>query len=272
MERKMENFICMTCGVQYGESEAAPEHCLICEDERQYIGLKGQRWTTISEMQKSYQNRIEEVDQNIIGIGTTPGFAIGQRALLVQTPNGNVLWDCVSLLDGATVEAIRARGGISVIAVSHPHTVGSLVEWSHAFGNVPIYWHADNREWVMRPDSAFVFWEGETCQLMDGLTLVRCGGHFPGSDVLHWSEGADGLGALLTGDTMQVAQDRRFVSFMYSYPNMIPLNASAVKHILEAVEPLAFDRIYGGWWDLIVSSDAKAAVKRSAERYIKAIS
>lgn len=268
----MENFICMTCGVQHGESEAQPEHCLICEDERQYIGKDGQRWTTISELQKSYQNRIEDIDPNITGIGTTPGFAIGQRGLLVQTPNGNVLWDCVSLIDDATVEAIRARGGIRAIAVSHPHTVGSLVEYSHAFGKVPIYWHADNREWVMRPDPAFEFWEGETCELMDGLTLIRCGGHFPGSTVLHWSAGAEGRGALLTGDTMQVAQDRHFVSFMYSYPNMIPLNAKTVQHIVDSVEPYEFDRIYGGWWDSIVKSDAKTVVKRSAERYIRAIS
>src|SRR6185503_13262210 len=215
------------------------------------------------------QNRIEDVDPDITGIGSTPGFAIGQRALLVQTPDGNVLWDCCSLIDDATIEAIKSRGGISAIAVSHPHTIGSLVEYSHAFGNAPIYWHIDNREWAMRPDSAFVFWEGETCQIIDGLTLVRCGGHFPGSDVLHWSAGAEGRGALLTGDTMQVAQDRRYVSFMYSYPNMIPLNASAVKRIVNAVEPLAFDRLYGGWWDLVVGSDAKAAVKRSVERYIK---
>ena len=267
----MENFICRTCGVQYGESETQPEHCLICEDERQYIGKDGQRWITLAEMQKSYQNRIEEIDPHITGIGTTPGFAIGQRALLVQTPNGNVLWDSVSLIDEATVEAIRARGGIRAIAVSHPHTVGSLVEYSHAFGNVPIYWHADNREWAMRPDPAFVFWEGETRQLMEGLTLIRCGGHFTGSDVLHWSAGAQGKGALLTGDTMQVAQDRRYVSFMYSYPNMIPLNARAVEHIVDSVEPYEFDRIYGGWWDSIVKSDAKAAAKRSAERYIRAI-
>ena len=169
------------------------------------------------------------------------------------------------------METIRSLGGIRAIAVSHPHTVGSLVEWSHAFDNAPIYWHADNREWVMRPDPAFVFWEGETCQLMDGLTLIRCGGHFPGSDVLHWSAGAEGRGALLTGDTLQVAQDRRFVSFMYSYPNMIPLNAKKVEHIVESVESYEFDRIYGGWWDLIVKNDAKAAVKRSAERYIQAI-
>ena len=267
----MESYICATCGVQHAESNAPPEHCPICKDERQYIGKDGQRWTTLAELRAGYQNRIEEVDPNVTGIGTTPSFAIGQRALLVQTPEGNVLWDCISLLDETTVQAIRSRGGIRAIAVSHPHTVGSLVEWSHAFDHAPIYWHADNREWVMRPDPAFEFWDGETCDLMDGLTLVRCGGHFPGSAVLHWAAGAERRGALLTGDTMYVAQDRRFVSFMYSYPNLIPLNAKAVEHIVESVEPYAFDRIYGGWWDAIVKQDAKAAVKRSAERYIQAI-
>ena len=268
----MPNFICMTCGVQHAASETPPEHCPICEDERQYIGLKGQRWTTITDLQKEYHNRIEEIDPDITGIGSVPGFAIGQRALLVRTPNGNVLWDCNSLIDEATVDAIRGLGGIQAIAVSHPHTVGSLVEYSQAFGNAPIYWHADNRQWVMRPDPAFVFWEGETCQILEGLTLVRCSGPFTGSDVLHWAAGAEGRGAILTGDTMQVAQDRRYVSFMYSYPNMIPLNAKKVQHIVDRVEPLAFDRLYGGWWDLVIRSNAKAAVKRSAERYIKAIS
>jgi glyoxylase-like metal-dependent hydrolase (beta-lactamase superfamily II) len=266
----MPNFICATCGVQHGETDAAPEHCPICEDERQYIAHNGQRWTTISELQKDHHNRIETIEPNLTGIGTVPSFAIGQRALLVQTPNGNVLWDCISLLDDTTVEAVNALGGISAIAVSHPHTVGSLVEWSHAFGNAPIYWHADNRQWVMRPDPAFEFWDGETCEIMDGITLVRCGGHFEGSTVLHWSQGSEGRGALLTGDTMQVAQDRRYVSFMYSYPNMIPLNKRAVERIVEAVEPFEFERIYGGWWDTHVS-DAKSALKRSAERYIRAI-
>lgn len=88
---------------------------------------------------------------------------------------------------------------------------------------------------------------------------------------MHWPQGADGRGALLTGDTLQLAQDRRYVSFMYSYPNMIPLNARAVEHIVQAVEPFEFDRIYGGWWDSIMPTDARSAVKRSAERYIKAI-
>ena len=121
----MANYICATCGVQYADAEtdAPPEHCLICEDERQYIGLKGQRWVTMPELQKEHHNRIEDVDLNLTGIGTVPGFAIGQRALLVQTPNGNVLWDCISLLNDSTVGAVRALGGISAIAVSHPHTV-----------------------------------------------------------------------------------------------------------------------------------------------------
>src|SRR5215208_1739853 len=166
MERNMENFICLTCGVQHGESDAPPQHCPICEDERQYIGKDGQRWTTVAEMQTKYQNRIENVDPNLTGIGTTPIFAIGQRGLLVQTPKGNVLWDCVSLIDDATLAVIRGRGGIHAIAVSHPHTVGSLVEYSHVFDNAPLYWHADNREWVMRPDPAFVFWEGEVCHIL----------------------------------------------------------------------------------------------------------
>lgn len=266
----MTNYICATCGVQHAETDPPPEHCPICEDERQYIGHNGQRWTTIPELQKDRYNRIEEVAPNLTGIGTVPAFAIGQRTLLVRTPKGNVLWDCISLLDNATVAAVHALGGISAIAVSHPHTVGSLVEWSHAFGNVPIHWHADNRQWVMRPDPAFVFWEGEVKSIMDGLTLIRCGGHFEGSAVLHWAQGADGRGALLTGDTMQVAQDRRYVSFMYSYPNMIPLNQRGIERIVNAVEPFEFEHLYGGWWDYLVL-DAKSAVKRSAERYIKAI-
>jgi len=268
----MAGYICVTCGVQYGETEAPPEHCIICEDERQYIGKKGQRWTTPSAMREGYRNHIEAIAPGITGISTEPSFAIGQRALLVQTPKGNVLWDCVSLLDDATLEAVRALGGVSAIAVSHPHLVGAVVDWSRAFDHAPIYWHADNREWATRPDPAYMFWEGKTCALLDGLTLIRCGGHFPGSDVLHWAAGAEGRGALLTGDTIQVAKDSRYVSFMYSYPNMIPLNARTVEHIVEAIEPFDFDRIYGGWWDSIVESDAKAAVRRSAERYVRAIS
>lgn len=267
----MQNWICATCGVQFDASDTPPTNCPICDDARQYVGPNGQHWTTVEQLRRTHHNRVETVEPNLVGIGTEPGFAIGQRALLVQTLQGNLLWDCTPFFDAPLLELIRALGGIRWIAVSHPHLVSTCVEWSRAFDDAPIYWHADNAEWVMRHDGNYVLWKNETCELAPGLTLIRCGGHFPGSDVLHWANGAEGRGVLLAGDTVQVASDRRYVSFMYSYPNMIPLNARSVQHIVDSLEPFAFDRIYGGWWHSIVASDAKNAVKHSAERYIKSI-
>jgi glyoxylase-like metal-dependent hydrolase (beta-lactamase superfamily II) len=145
-----------------------------------------------------------------------------------------------------------------------------MVEWSRAF-DAPVYLHAADREWVMRPDPAIIFWEGETQTLVEDLTLVRCGGHFPGGTVLHWPDGAEGRGVLLTGDIINVVQDRRFVSFMYSFPNLIPLSPGAVRRVVAAVEPFAYDRIYSAWWEKVLDRDGKAAVHRSAERYIAAI-
>lgn len=103
------------------------------------------------------------------------------------------------------------------------------------------------------------------------MTLVRSGGHFVGSTALHWS-GEDGRGVLMTGDTIMVVPDTRWVSFMYSYPNLIPLPAREVERIVGTVEPFAYDRIYAGWWDRVMAHDAKARVRASAERYVKAIS
>jgi glyoxylase-like metal-dependent hydrolase (beta-lactamase superfamily II) len=270
MGNTLTHFICVTCGTQFAETEREPERCPICEDERQYIGHSGQRWTTLAALRRDYHNVIKPAEPGLIGIGTSPPFAIAPRALLVQTPGGNVLWDCISLLDDPTIAAVRALGGISAIAISHPHLYASMVEWAHAF-DAPIYLHSAEREWVLRPDPAVRFWEGETHPLGDGLTLIRCGGHFQGSQVLHWAGGADGMGALLTGDTIYAVSDRRWVSFMYSYPNLIPLPAATVRRIADAVAPFPFDRLYSSTWDRFVADDARAAVERSAQRYIKAI-
>ena len=266
----MPLFICTACGTQHGESGTEPSSCRICDDERQYVPPSGQSWTTLDRLRRSNRNSWRQEEPGLIGVGMEPHFAIGQRALLVRTPHGNLLWDCVSLLDEATVELVRGLGGLAAIAISHPHYYTTMVEWSRAFGDVPIHLHAADRDWVMRPDPAVRFWEGERKQLWDGLTLVRCGGHFAGAQALHWRDGGAGKGALLSGDVLQVAPDRRFVSFMRSYPNMIPLSAPAVRRIAEAVEPFAFDRIYGAFWHSI-TPDGKEAVRRSAERYIRAL-
>ena len=267
----MENFICKTCGTQYPQSDSPPAHCLICEDGRQYVGMDGQQWTTLDELRSRYRNQIKVEEPNLIGIGAEPGFAIGQRALLIQSPNGNVLWDCLAVISEQMVNAVKGMGGISAIAISHPHFYTTMVEWSRAFEEAPIHLHAANREWVMRPDPAIHFWEGETLPLQEGITLIRCGGHFPGSTVLHWAAGAQGRGVLLTGDTINVVPDRRYVSFMYSFPNLVPLNAAAVRKVVQSVEALPYDRLYGGWFDKVVLTGAKESVSRSVERYIQAI-
>jgi hypothetical protein len=266
----MENFICVQCGTQFAETPAAPSRCPICEDERQFVRHEGQAWTTLEKLRADHHNRLQDEAPQLLGIGTQPQFAIGQRALLLQSPGGNLLWDCITLLDEKTVAEVEARGGIRAIAISHPHFYSSMIEWAEHF-DAQIFLHAADREWVMRKSPRIQFWEEKTSPLWDGLTLIHCGGHFEGSAVLHWPAGANGKGALLTGDTIQVVQDRRYVSFMRSYPNLIPLGQAAISRILNAVEPHAFDHIYGAWWGANVRSDAKDVVTRSAERYLRAI-
>lgn len=266
----MPNYLCVTCGTQYPETPQPPAHCPICEDERQYVNPNGQTWTTLDELRQQYHNVIEPVEPGLYRIKSEPKVGIGQYAFLVQTPDGNVLWDCLSLLDDATIQTVQRLGGIAAIAISHPHFHSSLVEWSRAFSNARVYVHVDNQPWVMRPDPAIVFWEGESQALMDTVTLIHCGGHFDGSAVLHWRTGAEGRGLLLTSDTIDIVADTRYMSFMYSYPNLIPLPASKVRRIVRAVEPFEFDRMYEGFGAVTVNG-AKAGLHLSAERYIRAI-
>lgn len=267
----MPCFICITCGVQYANSDEPPDHCAVCEDERQFVGWGGQLWTTLEELREGHENTFLQEEPGLVSIATKPFFGIGQRALLVVSESGSVLWDCTVLCREA-VDRIEALGGITAIAISHPHFYSMVVEWSAALGDVPVYLHADDSEWVQRPDSRIVAWEGEALRIATGITLVRCGGHFAGGSVLHWKAGAGGRGALLTGDIIQVVQDRRWVSFMYSYPNLIPQSAASVQRVSAAVEPYEFERIYGAWPGRMILEDAKGAVKRSAERYVRTIS
>ncbi len=267
----MDFWICTTCGTQFAQSQTPPEKCPICRDQRQYVGYQGQQWTTLASLHEDgFRNTVKEHEAHLFGIGTTPSFAIGQRALLVQTKQGNVLWDCISLLDDDTVSAIQQQGGLKAIAISHPHFYTTMVEWANRF-DVPIYLHEADREWVMRPSERITFWSGETHSLMDDISLIRLGGHFPGSTVLHWANDANGQGLLLTGDTIQVAADRGWVSFMYSYPNLIPLPAAQISRMRDAIVPYRFERLYGMRFDSIVSADAKNVVTRSADRYIRAL-
>jgi hypothetical protein len=254
-------FICVTCGTQYPPSAEPPNGCPICLDERQYVGHEGQRWTTPEELRRGHSVRVEVVEPELVGVGMEPSFAIGQRALHVE----GLLWDCIPLVD------VAALGGeVDTIAISHPHYYSAMVEWADAL-DARVLLHEADRRWVMRPSSRVELWSGERLEVSPALELHRLGGHFPGGTVCLWRGGAGGRGALLSGDIVQVVSDRDWVSFMWSYPNLIPLPAADVERIAARVAELEFDRIYGAWWDRVVADGAKEKVARSAARYVDAL-
>ncbi|HUA46534.1 MAG TPA: hypothetical protein VMA77_14985 [Solirubrobacteraceae bacterium] len=264
-------WICPACGANYPPSPEPPARCPLCEDERQWVPPTGQEWKTMDELMRvGYHTELREAEPNLIGIGMHPGgVGVGQRGLLVSTPEGNLLWDPPAFIDQAAIDAVREAGGLVAVSSSHPHMYGAIVEWSHALDAEILLPEAD-RHWLMRPDPAVRLWSGAS-QPLPGVTLVQCGGHFPGSAVLHWSAGADGGGALFVGDTLFVTPGADRVSFIWSAPNRLPLPERAVRGLVAALSPYRYECIYGGWWSPVIRDDAKRIVERSAERYIELI-
>ncbi|MCY7816959.1 hypothetical protein [Bacillus haynesii] len=267
----MNNYICTTCGVQYDAAPKEPAECIICNEERQYVSLSGQAWTTLEEMKQSgrFQNEITFEEVRLYSLTTTPAFGIGQSAYLIQEPGFNLLWDCITYLDQHTIENIERMGGIQAIALSHPHYYSAQAEWAEMF-DAPIYIHEDDKQWVQRLSSRIVFWSGDSLKLSSGLTLHRLGGHFKGGAVCHWANGNGGKGILLSGDIIQVVQDRRWVSFMYSYPNLIPLPAGKVQQMADQIKDVPFNRLYNAFRRSVEKS-AGERVQLSAARYVEAL-
>jgi len=264
----MTVFICNACGTSYPDGPDPPAECRICTDERQYVPGSGQSWTTRDAMAGQHRNAWRQHAAGLLSLQSQPHFAIGQRAFLLRTPAGNVLWDCIALLDPATEALVRALGGLAAIAISHPHYYTTMQDWAEAF-EAPIHLHAADRDWVVRPHKSLRFWEGETLEIMPGVTLICAGGHFPGGTVLHWAEGA---GTLLVGDILQVTPGAHHVSFMWSYPNMMPLPASAIRQIADRLHPWRYERIFGAFPGHDVLSGGPAIVARSSQRYVALIS
>lgn len=255
--------ICATCAVEYDDT-AADRDCPICADERQYLPPDGQAWTSVKQLAADgHRVEVRDLQPGLTAVSCDVG--IGQTALLVQTPAGNLLWDPPGLIDDAAAAAVAARGGIRWIAASHPHMFGVQLEWSAAFDGAPVYVNAADAAWLGRRGPAVIEWDDEA-KLTGGLTLLKVGGHFPGSAVAHWAQGADGRGSLLGGDSIAPNPDHRTVAFMRSYPNRIPLSGNVALRIAERVEPLAFDEIWNNF-GLSVPTGAAAAVQSSARRH-----
>ncbi len=264
----MTAWICAACANHYPESQSPPDVCVICADERQWVPPGGQRWTTLAELEAAgHRSDVREVEPDLIGVGAVPQVAIGQRALLVRTAEGNLLWDPSGFLDAQAIQQVKDLGGLRAVSASHPHFYGAMTEWSRAFGAEMLLPEADV-SWLTRPDPAVRTWSG-SLEVLPGVTLVQCGGHFPGSSVVHWAAGAEGKGVLLSGDTIFVTPGEDRITFVWSAPNRLPVPERDVRGVVDAVRPYRFDRIYGGWWTPVLRHDAERIVHSSAERYIQ---
>ncbi|ASR36254.1 hydrolase [Prauserella marina] len=260
----MSFWICRTCAVEHAEARGT---CAICADERQWVPSTGQQWTTLAELtDEGRRTEITPLEPGLSAVTANPHVGIGQYAKLLTTPAGSLLWDPIGFLDKAAVDAILELGPVAAVAASHPHMFGVQVEWSKAFGNVPVFVSEPDLEWVARPDPVITPWK-ETVEVLPGVTMTQLGGHFPGSAVVHWAGGADGRGVLLSSDTIFANPDRTSVSFMRSFPNRIPLSGAVVERVTSAVEEFAFDRLYANFGN-IIDSDAREVVRRSADRHI----
>ncbi|UII30703.1 MBL fold metallo-hydrolase [Fulvivirga ulvae] len=259
------NKICSTCGTHYTEIPA-DGICTICKDDRQYLPEGGQKWTTPAELDKHHGVRISKVGENIYELVVIPKFAISQRALLVLSAEGNILWDCVPLLNEPAIEFIRSKGGLKAIAFSHPHYYSNMNDWAAAF-DCPVYIHRSDQQWIVNHGPNIRLWSGEEEHLWEGIRIINIGGHFPGSSILHVPN-LSALGTIFSGDTIHLSPSMRHLSVMYSYPNQIPLPRTEMKRIKKRFENIQFDALYGvyGYQNLTVG--AREVLHESLERYL----
>jgi hypothetical protein len=257
-------WICATCGVEHGDDEGV---CPVCADERQWVPAAGQRWRTLAQLEADGQRtRLQEREPNLLALTVEPGVGIGQTAFVVTSDAGSVLWDPPGFVDDEAVTRIQALGQVLAISSSHPHMFGAQLEWSRRLDNAPVLVCEPSLKWVSRRGPAVTGWNARR-ELAPGVTLHQFGGHFRGSAVLHWAAGADGRGVLFSSDTIHGNPDRATVTFLRSYPNRIPLSPAVVERITSAAEQLQFDRLYDNF-GRGVDTGARAAVRRSADRYI----
>ena len=256
--------ICATCAVEHAERV---DVCAICADDRQWVPAEGQRWTSLDEMADAgYRTDMVELEPDLYGITSHPDAGIGQQSKLLRTHAGSLLFDPIGYLDDAAVQGVLELGPVAAIVASHPHMYGVQVEWSRALGGVPVLVAEKDQQWVARPDPNIRPWSREF-EILPGVLLSQPGGHFPGSTVVHWADGADGQGVLLSGDTIYANPDRRSVSFMRSFPNRLPLSGAVVERIASHVERFSFDRLYGNF-DNVIPHRARRIVRWSADRHI----
>lgn len=256
--------VCATCGTYYPSAQS-PELCTICLDERQYIPATGQSWTTPEAIRSKHCVKINKLQKGLYELEVNPEFAIGQRALLVLSEKGNVLWDCIPLLDEQAITFIQSKGGLNAIALSHPHYYSNMNEWGETF-NCPVYTHEYNAMHIVDNGKQISLWKGRDLDLWDGIKVKLIGGHFDGSCILYVPALSEN-GTVLCGDTLYISPSKQHMAVMYSYPNRIPLPITEVNRVGERFLEITFDSIYGFYSYQNVLGNAEGILQRSLARY-----
>jgi hypothetical protein len=258
-----ENIICNACGTKFPDEKPLPKLCPICDDDRQYVPDGIQTWTSSAELAKNHRIEVCETNEHLYELKLSPAFAIGQRALLVLAPAGNILWDCIPLLDNAAIELIESKGGLKAIALSHPHFYSNMSDWAEKF-DCPIYIHKADEQWIVNKNERIELWNGSEKELWNGIKIQNIGGHFAGSCLLHLSLTAE----ILSGDTFVLSPNKKHLAAMHSYPNKIPLPINEINRIRERMKPVQFVTFYGWNTSQIIENDAKILLENSLARYI----
>ncbi|CAM1500446.1 Fc.00g096080.m01.CDS01 [Cosmosporella sp. VM-42] len=254
--------ICETCGTQFPASDrTAITTCRICDDPRQFVPPSGQSFTTLADLHKTREDEFTTyaADPRITFIQSTPKFAIGQRAILIQTPAGNVLWDCITVFSEKTVDQIKSMGPLQAIVISHPHFYSTHVQWARAF-ECPVYLAAEDKEWTTMDSSHQVMVTETETEIIPGVKAIKLGGHFPGSMVLSWDRHLFIADTLMTtaagmgkwevdslGATRTKPPSLNTFSFLYSIPNYIPLNVEELSRMWGILRNYDFQATHGGF-------------------------
>jgi len=258
------SIICSTCGTSYSLA-SAPQTCIICLDERQWVPPAGQSWTKPEELSDKYSIKLNRLQERLYEMEINPMFAIGQRALLVLSEKGNVLWDCIPLLDELTIEFIKSKGGLKAIAFSHPHFYSNMSEWAEVF-DCPVYIHENDEEHIMVKSEHINLWQGDKMQLWDGMRLHLIGGHFAGSSIFHVPF-LSKEGAIICGDTLFLSPSKKHFSAVYSSPNRIPLPLAEMNRIKSRLDTISFDSFYGYIKTQNLHKDVKEILEISMAKY-----
>lgn len=281
--------ICSQCGTQFPSADRdSIRTCALCDDPRGSVPASGQAFTSMSELKaQGHRNVFEEYagDSRITYITSRPPIGIGQRATLIQTRAGNILWDCITLLDDDTLRHIRGLGGLRAIVISHPHFYSAHAQWARAFA-CRVYLAADDAKWTtMRSGHQLLVPDVETPVLDTGAKMIRLGGHFPGSMVLLYDRHVFIADTLMmtpagfgdwTADAMGSPRQRppgqNSFAFMWSFPNRIPLGPDEIARMWYIICKYRFEAAHGSFAHCDMEDvNAKARLLDSMQMQIRAM-